>query len=54
MKIHQATRLYETWLTKQTPLVAKDLTLKHILMKRDAFSFFRATFWDAGMARSLR
>jgi hypothetical protein len=45
MKIHQATRLYETWLTKQTPLVAKDLTLKHILMKRDAFSFFRATFY---------
>ena len=45
MKIHQATRLYETWLTKQTPLVPKDLTLKHILMKRDAFSFFRATFY---------
>lgn len=45
MKIHQATRLYETWLTKQTPLVPKDLTLKHSVMKRDAFSFLRATFY---------
>jgi hypothetical protein len=45
MKIHRATRLYETWLTKQISLVPKDLALKHGLMKRDAFSFFRATFY---------
>jgi hypothetical protein len=45
MKIHRATRLYETWLTKQISLVPKDLALKHGLMKRDAFSFLRATFY---------
>jgi hypothetical protein len=45
MKIHQATQLYEAWLTKQTALVPDDLTLKHVLMKRNAFSFFRATFY---------
>jgi hypothetical protein len=45
MKIYQATRLYEAWLTTQTVLVAKDLALKHVLMKRDAFSFLRATFY---------
>ena len=27
MKIHRATRLYETWLAKQTSLVPKDLAL---------------------------
>ena len=45
MKIHRATRLYETWLAKQISLVHKDLVLKHGLMKRDAFSFLRATFY---------
>ena len=45
MNIQQATRLYETWLAKQTSLVPKDLALKHVLMKRDVFSFFRATFY---------
>lgn len=45
MKIHQATQEYERWLAKQIPLVPKDLVLKHVLMKRDAFSFFRATFY---------
>ena len=45
MKIHQATRLYESWLTKQTALVPKDLALKHVWMKRDVFSFLRATFY---------
>ena len=45
MKIHRATRLYEMWLAKQTALVPKDLALKHVLMKRDAFSFLRATFY---------
>jgi len=45
MRIHRATRLYETWLAKQISLVPKDLALKHGLMKRDAFSFLRATFY---------
>ena len=45
MTIDQATRLYESWLAKQTALVPKDLALKHVLMKRDAFSFLRATFY---------
>lgn len=45
MKIHQATRLYETWLAKHASLVSKDLALKHVLMKQDPFTFFRATFY---------
>jgi hypothetical protein len=45
MKIHQTTAIYETWLAKQTALVSKDLALKHVLMKQDPFSFFRATFY---------
>jgi Uncharacterized protein conserved in bacteria (DUF2252) len=45
MKIHRATRLYETWLAKQVPLVPKDLALKHDVMRRDAFSFLRSTFY---------
>jgi hypothetical protein len=45
MKIYRATRLFEKWLAKQTSLVPKDLALKHVLMKRDVFSFFRATFY---------
>lgn len=45
MKIHRATRLYETWLAKQTALVPEDVALKHVAMKRDAFSFLRATFY---------
>lgn len=45
MKIHRATRLYETWLAKQISLVPKDFALKHDVMKRDAFSFLRSTFY---------
>src|SRR5262245_2469634 len=45
MKIHRATRLYETWLATQTSLVPKDLAEKHVRMKQDAFTFFRATFY---------
>src|SRR5262249_2598982 len=44
-KIHRATRLYEKWLAMQTWLVPKDLALKHVRMKLDAFTFFRATFY---------
>ncbi|MDQ6734199.1 MAG: DUF2252 domain-containing protein [Nitrospirota bacterium] len=45
MKIKQATEQYERWLAQHTPLVRKDLALKHAAMKRDAFSFLRATFY---------
>lgn len=45
MKINQATQGYETWLARQIPLVSADLRLKHTLMKQDAFSFLRATFY---------
>jgi hypothetical protein len=45
MNIHRATQLYETSLAKQITLVPKDLALKHVMMKWDAFSFFRATFY---------
>ena len=44
MKIHRATRLYELWLAKQT-LRAQRPRPQTRLMKRDAFSFFRATFY---------
>ena len=43
--ITTVTRQYETWLAKYTSLVKADLALKHVLMKRDAFSFLRATFY---------
>jgi hypothetical protein len=45
MNIHRATQLYEMSLAKQIALVPKDLALKHVLMKQDAFSFFRGTFY---------
>jgi hypothetical protein len=45
MKIDQATQDYERWLARQIPLVPADLRLKHILMKRNGFSFLRATFY---------
>jgi uncharacterized protein (DUF2252 family) len=40
-----ANREYETWLAKHTSLVKADLALKHLVMKRDVFSFLRATFF---------
>src|SRR4029077_15682795 len=43
--ITTATREYETWLATYTSPVKADLALKHVLMKRDVFSFFRATFY---------
>ena len=45
MKIHKATRKYEAWLAKQTPLVKADLTLKHQGMAEEPFPFLRATFY---------
>ena len=45
MTIVQATRAYEKHLATQTSLVRSDLLLKHRLMKNDAMSFFRGTFY---------
>ena len=45
MNIVQATYQYERWLGQHTTLVRPDLVLKHASMKRDAFSFLRATFY---------
>jgi uncharacterized protein (DUF2252 family) len=45
MKVDRATQRYEQWLAQRMPLVPRDLHLKHALMKRDAFSLLRATFY---------
>jgi Uncharacterized protein conserved in bacteria (DUF2252) len=39
-----ATKDYEAWLAKRTPIIEADLVLKHERMSADAFSFMRATF----------
>jgi hypothetical protein len=45
--IRQSTRGYEDWLRQQLGrnLVEKDLERKHAKMRKDAFSFLRATYW---------
>jgi hypothetical protein len=45
--IQQSTRSYEDWMRHQlgAELVEKDLARKHEKMRRDAFSFLRATYW---------
>ncbi len=45
VKIGPATEHYEQWLAKRIPVVSHDLRRKHILMKRNPFSFLRATFY---------
>jgi hypothetical protein len=45
MKIDKATQQYEHWLGQYVRLVPRDVRLKHRLMKRDAFSFLRATIY---------
>jgi hypothetical protein len=45
MNCKKATKAYEAWLGKQTPIVAADLRLKHQKMTGDVFSFMRATFY---------
>lgn len=45
MNISKATEKYEQWLSKQVALVRQDLVLKHRMMRKDAFSFLRATFY---------
>jgi uncharacterized protein (DUF2252 family) len=45
MNIIEATRSYEAWVSRQTPLVPQDIRLKHKAMREDLFSFFRATYY---------
>jgi len=45
MRIREATRKYEDWLGRCTPLIRHDLELKHRAMSADPFQFLRATFY---------
>jgi hypothetical protein len=45
MNIQTATRKYEKWLTRFTPLVQADLEYKHQQMAAAVFPFLRATFY---------
>ena len=45
MNIKQATRSYETWMRRCTPVVEAHLRTKHARMKEDPFCFFRGTFY---------
>ncbi len=45
MTIQTATRDFEKWLARYTPLLKKDLALKHRAMADAEFPFFRATFY---------
>jgi uncharacterized protein (DUF2252 family) len=43
--IQAATARYEAWLGERIPLLPEDLDLKHEAMRRDPFSFLRATYY---------
>src|SRR5260370_6607461 len=45
MNVVKATRQFEAWLGKRTPLVKKDLRTKHEAMKSSAFRLLRATYY---------
>src|SRR6185503_14900654 len=45
MNIQEATSDYERWLARHVRVLTSDLQAKHTLMAKDAFSFFRATFY---------
>jgi len=45
MRIARATQKYESWLGRCTPLLKRDLELKHRAMAADPFQFLRATFY---------
>jgi hypothetical protein len=45
MNIIEATKDYEAWLTRLTPLSKEDLRLKHQRMREELFCFFRATYY---------
>jgi len=44
MSIREATNSYEEWLGERNTLVKGDLKRKHDNMKKDPFTFMRATF----------
>ena len=45
MNIVQATRDYERWLNRHTPLIQSELRTKHLAMSANIFSFLRGTFY---------
>lgn len=45
MNVVKATHHFEDWLSQRTPIVKKDLRLKHANMKVDVFPFLRATYY---------
>jgi uncharacterized protein DUF2252 len=45
MSIHSDTRRYEAWLRKQCDVVEPALTRKHKRMRKNAFTFLRATYY---------
>ncbi|HXX72870.1 MAG TPA: DUF2252 family protein [Candidatus Acidoferrales bacterium] len=45
VKITKATRKFERWLGRRTPLIKSALDLKHKMMTEDPFTFLRATFY---------
>lgn len=45
MDILEATKSYEAWVSKLTPLLKEDLRLKHEEMREDSFCFLRATYY---------
>src|SRR5229473_3954056 len=45
MDILEATRAYERWLSRHTPIVGPDLALKHRRMAESPFVFLRGTFY---------
>lgn len=45
MNIIAATKSYEVWLAKLTPLIREDIRLKHRAMREEAFPFLRATYY---------
>ncbi len=45
MNITEATKSYEAWVSRLTPLLKEDLKLKHGEMRSDLFSFLRATYY---------
>jgi len=45
MNILQASKEYESWLSRHTPLIKRDLLQKHKAMALSPFPFLRATFY---------
>ncbi len=45
MNIIEATKSYEAWLAGLIPLIREDLLFKHQEMRRNLFSFLRATYY---------